>query len=123
MMNDFSLWVRSTLCHYQVIKYVKAKVHACVWESCIIIQKRMRNGETRSVNFNDQTSAQELNGIDGETIEFEWNIFPGFTSIEILRQIPKDLKIRQINPEQFEGRTLFVSMFNDMDTNREWKLF
>ena len=38
-------------------------------------------------------------------------ISTGFTSIEILRKIQEDLEVRQINPEQFEGRILFMSMF------------
>ena len=47
-------------------------------------------------------------------MEFEWNIFPGITSIEILRQIQKDLKTRKINLQQLEGKILFMSMFNDI---------
>ena len=43
------------------------------------------------------------------------NISPGFTSIEILKHIQKDLKTRQTNPEQFEVRILFMSTFNDID--------
>ena len=60
-----------------------------------------------------------LCGIDGEPIEFEWNTFPEFTSSEILRQVQKDLKTRQTNPQQFEGRTLFMSMFNDIDWRKK----
>ena len=56
--------------------------------------------------FQRSNEYAELYGIDGEPFEFEWNIFPGFTSIEIFRQIQKDLKTRQMNPEQFEGRIL-----------------
>ena len=41
--------------------------------------------------------------------------FPGFTSIEILREIQKDLNARQINQDQFEGRIKFMRMFNDID--------
>ena len=41
--------------------------------------------------------------------------FPGLVSLEILHQIRKDLEAQQINPEQFAGRILFVSMFNDVD--------
>ena len=60
----------------------------------------------------------ELPGIDGEPIEFEWNIFRGFTSMEILREIHKDLKTGQKNPEQFEGRILFMSMFKGIDRTK-----
>ena len=77
----------------------------------MVIQKRMKSGKTRSVNFNDQTSTQNY----GEPSEFEWNVLRRFTSMEILRQIQQDLKHRQINPEQPSRRILFMSMFNDID--------
>ena len=41
--------------------------------------------------------------------------FQGFTSIEILRQIQKDLNARQIPPDQFEEGILFMSMFSAID--------
>ena len=47
----------------------------------------------------------------------------GFTSIEILRQIQKDLSARQIHPEQFEGMILFMSVFNDIDWTRNGNSF
>ena len=47
--------------------------------------------------------------------------FPGFTSIEILRHIQKNLNDRQVNPDQFEGKIIFTSMFNDIELNQEWK--
>ena len=70
-----------------------------------------------------QKSAEyaEVSGIDGEAIEFEWNIFPRFTSIEILRHLQKDLDARQINPDHCEGRILFMSMFNDIDWTKNVK--
>ena len=40
------------------------------------------------------------------------NIFPGFTTIEIVGEIQKDLNAQRINPEQFEVRILFMSMLN-----------
>ena len=57
----------------------------------------------------------ELLGFDGEQIEFEWNIFPGLTSLEIFQKIQKDLKGQNIEPEKFEDRTIFMLMFNDID--------
>ena len=56
----------------------------------------------------------EFSGIDREPIEFEWNIFRGFTSIEILRRIQKDLDTRRKNPHRFERRIPVMSMFNDI---------
>ena len=41
--------------------------------------------------------------------------FQGFTSIEILRHVQKNLNARQINPDQFEGRIKFMSKTKDID--------
>ena len=32
---------------------------------------------------------KELNRIDGEPMEFEWKIFPGFTTLDLLEKIKK----------------------------------
>ena len=55
-----------------------------------------------------------LPGIDGERIEFEWNISPGFTLIQVLRHTQSDLNARRRNPDQFEGRMKFMAVFNDI---------
>ena len=41
--------------------------------------------------------------------------FPGLTSLEILHKIHRDLQNQNIEPENFEGRMIFMSMFNDID--------
>ena len=46
-------------------------------------------------------SYRELLGIDEEPIEFEWNIIPGFSSLQILQKIHNDLRERNIEPEKF----------------------
>ena len=57
---------------------------------------------------------KDLDRIDGEQMEFEWKIFPGFTTFGLLEQIQECMKERQCDPEQFEGRIIFMSMFNDI---------
>ena len=48
--------------------------------------------------------------IDGEPMDFEWNIFPGFNNEEV-----KSLLLRLgETPENFTGRIIFMSMFNDI---------
>ena len=47
-------------------------------------------------------------------MEFEWKIFLGFTTFGLLEQIQKFMKDRQCEPEQFDGRIIFMSMFNDI---------
>ena len=50
---------------------------------------------------------KDLNRIDGEPMEFVWKMFPGFTTLGILEEI-------QCEPEQFNDRIIFMSMYNDM---------
>ena len=65
-------------------------------------------------------SYKEFLGIDEEAIEFEWNIFPGFSSLQILQQkIPNDLRNRDIEPEKLTDRIIFMSMFNDIDWTKK----
>ena len=56
----------------------------------------------------DSNHSKDLNRIDGESMEFEWKIFPGFTTFGL-------------DPEQFEGRIIFMSMFNDIFGERKRK--
>ena len=72
-----------------------------------------RKGQLK--DFEQTNALRELFGIDVEPIEFEWTIFQGFTSIEILRLIQKYLNARRINPEQVERIILLMSMCNDID--------
>ena len=65
--------------------------------------------------FRQSNSYRELLGIDGEPIEFDWNIFQGLISLEILQKIQQDLKDQNIEPKKFEDRIIFMSMFNDID--------
>ena len=60
-----------------------------------------------------------LLGIDGEPIEFEWNSLPGFSSLQILPESQDDLRERNIEPEKFTDRIIFMSMFNDIDWTRK----
>ena len=55
-----------------------------------------------------------MDRIDGEPMEFEWNIFPGFNTLQLSQEV-KDLLLRlNETPENFTGRIIFMSMFNDI---------
>ena len=47
-------------------------------------------------------------------MEFEWNMFPGFTIAGILNEILKMMGGLQCDPADFKGRIIFMSMFNDI---------
>ena len=59
-------------------------------------------------------SYRDYDGINGEPTEFEWNIFPGFTTLQLCGKINDLLSDLGQTPEIFTGRILFMSMFNDM---------
>ena len=53
--------------------------------------------------------------IDGEPTELEWNIFPGFNTLQLSDKKSKGLLYRLGEaPENFTGRIIFMSMFNDI---------
>ena len=64
--------------------------------------------------YSDNNYFSDLNRIDGQTMEFEWMIFQGFTTVGILTQIQQMMGELQCEPENFTGRIIFVSMFNDI---------
>ena len=59
-------------------------------------------------------SYRDYDGINGEPTEFEWNIFPGLTTLELYGKVTDLLSTLGETPETFTGRILFVSMFNDI---------
>ena len=57
---------------------------------------------------------RDYDAINGESTEIEWNIFPGFTTLQLCGKINDLLSDLGKTPETFTGRILFVSMFNDI---------
>ena len=57
---------------------------------------------------------RDLDRIDGEPMEFEWNIFPGFNALQLSDEVKNLLHRLGETPENFTGIILFVSMFNDI---------
>ena len=54
---------------------------------------------------------RKLDPIDGEPMEFELTIFPGFTTLQVLTKIQNMMTEIQCEPEQFIGRNIFMSMY------------
>ena len=64
-------------------------------------------------------SYRYYDGINGEPTEFEWNIFPGFTTLQLCGKVNDLLSDLGEAPETFTGRILFMSMFNDISCDRK----
>ena len=69
--------------------------------------------------WNDQVSTlemcptfRELQGLDGDPIDFEWKIFPGAKALDVLYKSQADLQGKNITPEKISDRIIFKSMFN-----------
>ena len=66
-----------------------------------------------------EKSYRDYDGIDGEPTEFEWNIFPGFTTLQLCGKVTDQRSRLGETPETFTGRILFMSMFNDISCDRK----
>ena len=52
--------------------------------------------------------------IDDESMEFEWNFFPGYNTLQLNEEVKSLLlRLNEIS-ENFTGRIIFISMFNDI---------
>ena len=54
--------------------------------------------------------ATETDGINGELNEFEWNIFPGFKTLQLCGKVTYLLSRLGETPETFTGRFFFVDV-------------
>ena len=64
-------------------------------------------------------SYRDNDGTSGEPTEFEWNIFPGFTTLQFYGKVTDLLSRLGETPETFTGRILFISMFNDISCDKK----
>ena len=49
-----------------------------------------------------------------EPVDFEWNIFPEFTTLQLSHKVQELLSRLSVTPEKFTGRIIFMSMFDDI---------
>ena len=103
---QFIPWIRSTLLHDKQSsgrkpKYTSSQIQFFVWERWRSIRKPL-NSTKISFKMSDN-GFRTLFGIDGEPIEFEWNISQGSqhcrfsnrskTRWKLVKHVPKNLKI------------------------------
>ena len=74
--------------------------------------------KNRVAGVRAEKSYRDYDAVSGETTEFEWNIFPGFTTLQLCDKISNLLSSLGQAPESFTGRILFMSMFNDIFCDR-----
>ena len=57
-----------------------------------------------------EKSYRDYDGISGEPTEFEWNIFPGFTTLQLCGKVNDLLSDLGETPETFKGRIIYVNV-------------
>ena len=72
--------------------------------------------EQRLGCFKSSQEHRNLERIDGEPMDFEWNIFPGFNTLQLSDEVKSLLLKLGGTPENFTGRIIFMSMFNDISS-------
>ena len=56
--------------------------------------------------FKSLSQYRALDTLDGEPMEFEWNIFPGFTTLQLYNKVQEFLSKMGEEPEEFTGRNI-----------------
>ena len=110
-------WLSTNLLHSRAHQYVTAKVY--VFSDSVLCLGKMGHNPVefwkKQIKWYSETDYfSELNRIDGKPMEFEWKIFPGFTTKGILNEILKMMNELQCEPENFKRRIIFIAMFNDI---------
>ena len=106
-------WTRSTLLHDRAIKWAKAKAH--IYSDSICQAKMHEHAESnvkwkgQPQDFQQSNEYKDLFGIDGEPLEFEWNIFPRSYNIAESPTDARKMKAFQTSPEEFEDWIIFMS--------------
>ena len=64
--------------------------------------------------YSENNHFKDMNRIDGMPTDFEWEIFPGITTLSLLEKIQSLMRDLQCEPEHFNDRIMFMSMYNDI---------
>ena len=103
----------------EVISLSHAKVY--VFSDSVLCLGKMSENPLSNIAWEDKftwfTSSSQyrtLDTIDGEPTEFEWNIFTGFTTLQLCYKVQGFLSKMSAEPEDFTGRIIFMLMFNDI---------
>ena len=99
------VWKETTLLTDRAVQFVAAKTY--VFSDSVlclggISDEPVEAWESRIKCFLATRCLKDLDRIDGEPMEFEWTIFPGFTTLGIVDEIQKTMTESKCEPEQFK---------------------
>ena len=117
-------WTRLSLIDDEIVINLQRTEVYIFSDSVLCLGKVLQHPESneawknRVVGIRSEKSYRDYDGINGESTEFEWNIFPGFTTLQLCNKISDILSHMGQTPAIFTGRILFMSMFDDISCDR-----
>ena len=118
-------WTQLSSIHDPVIINLQSSKVYVFSDSVVCLGKVLQHPEcneawkNRVAGVRAERSYRDYDAINGESTEFEWNIFPGFTTLQLCDKISNLLSSLGQTPETFTGRILFMSMFIDIPFDRK----
>ena len=103
-------------------KSMSTRIQYCAWEGFIQQGMQLSNGNAKWQLFEKRIFFYWALGMDGEPIEFEWTLFPGFTELQILHTIQCDLERSHIKPEKFQLWNHLYVHVQRQPTRKEMKI-
>ena len=110
--EDWSAMKKSPVSRTRWFAYFQILCYAL--ERWIRTQHQRLFGKNSWAGSKSSSQYRTLDTIDGEPMEFEWNIFPGFTTPELCNKVQEFISKMSDKPEDFTRRIIFMSMFNDI---------
>ena len=102
----------------EVLSLSHAKIH--VFSDSVLCLEKVNQNQTSNTVWEEKLSwfkdihhNTEFGTIDGEPMEFDCNIFPGFTALQPINKV-QEFMTKMGDPAQFQGRSIFMSIFNDI---------
>ena len=117
-------WTQLALINDPVIISLQSTKVYVFSDSVLCLDKVLQHPEcneawkSRVAGVRAERNYRDFGDVKGESTEFERNIFPGFTSLQLFDRISNLLSSSGQSPETFTGRILFMSMFNDISCDR-----
>ena len=104
---------------FKAQKSMYSQILCCASEGFFNFRNPTKLGRTELQGSKPRKSYRDYDGINGEPTEFEWNIFPGFTTLQLCGKINDLLSDLGETPETFTRRIPIMSMFNDISCDRK----
>ena len=107
-------WTRLSLINDEIVINLQSTKVYVFSDSVLCLGKVLQHHESneawkdRVAGARAERSHRDYDAVSGESTEFEWNIFPGFTTLQLCDKISDLLSYMGQTPETFTGRILIM---------------